>query len=118
RGSRGPWSRRRAVPGPGRRATGGGAPAGRAGRTGGGRAGGRVGAGARAGAPVTGLAFSAVLAHPADKRADHSIKLTELGAGLYAGEAADVPAGQWDLALSAARGPERQFLSKSRVILK
>ena len=91
---------------------------GRTARTADGRALVRVEAHDKAGAPVAGLVFAAVLAHPADKRADHSIKLTELRPGIYAGEAADVPAGQWDLVLTAARGAERQFLSKSRVILK
>jgi len=91
---------------------------GRAVRTADGRALVRVETRDKAGAPVTGLAFTAVLAHPADKRADRSIVLRELRPGLYAGEAADVAAGQWDLVLSAARGPERQFLSKSRLVLR
>jgi nitrogen fixation protein FixH len=78
----------------------------------------RVEARDKAGVPVTGLAFSAALERPTDKRADRRIALAELQAGLYGGKAADVAAGQWDLILEADRAGERLFVSKTRVFLK
>jgi len=68
--------------------------------------------------PLTGLSFSALLSHPADKRADRSIGLNEAAAGIYRGRAAQVPPGQWDLVIEAERGGERMFLSRNRVMLK
>ena len=78
----------------------------------------RVEARDKAGAPLTGLAFSAALERPIDKRADRRIALVELQTGLYGGKAADVAPGQWDLILEADRGGERLFVSKTRVFLK
>jgi nitrogen fixation protein FixH len=78
----------------------------------------RVEARDKAGAPLTGLAFSAALERPTDKRADRRIALVELHTGLYGGKAADVAPGQWDLVLEADRGGERLFVSKTRVFLK
>jgi nitrogen fixation protein FixH len=78
----------------------------------------RVEARDKAGAPLTGLTFSAALERPTDKRADRRIALAELQSGLYGGKAADVAAGQWDLVLEADRAGERVFLSKTRVFLK
>ena len=78
----------------------------------------RVEARDKAGAPLTGLTFSASLDRPTDKRADRRIALAELQTGLYGGKAADVAPGQWDLVLEAERGGERLFVSKTRVFLK
>jgi nitrogen fixation protein FixH len=78
----------------------------------------RVEARDKAGVPLTGLAFSAALERPTDKRADRRIVLGELHTGLYGGKAADVAAGQWDLVLEVERGGERLFISKTRVFLK
>ena len=71
-----------------------------------------------AGAPLGGLAFSARLARPTDKRADRLIALTEQETGIYRGELGDVAPGQWDLVLEAERGAERLFLSRNRLVLK
>jgi len=71
-----------------------------------------------AGAPATGLAFSARLERPIDKGADRLVGLAEREAGTYGGEAADVAPGQWDLVLEAERAGDRVFLSRSRVVLK
>src|SRR5262245_56950167 len=68
--------------------------------------------------PLTGLTFSALLSHPADKRADRSIGLSEDDAGVYRGQMAQVAPGQWDLVLEAERGGERLFLSRNRMMLK
>ena len=78
----------------------------------------RVEARDKAGVPLSGLAFSAALERPIDKRADRRITLVELQTGLYGGKAADVAPGQWDLILEADRGGERLFVSKTRVFLK
>ncbi|HEX9321392.1 MAG TPA: FixH family protein [Xanthobacteraceae bacterium] len=72
----------------------------------------------RGGAPLSGLAFSAHLERPIDKRADRSVALREQGVGIYRGEAENLAPGQWDLVLEAERGSERLFLSKNRVELK
>jgi nitrogen fixation protein FixH len=69
------------------------------------------------GAPITGTAFIARLARPADKRADRPIVLAERESGIYRGEAQDVPPGQWDLVIEADGNNGRLFLSKNRVVL-
>lgn len=70
------------------------------------------------GRPMTGLKFQGRLERPIDKRADLPVELAEVGIGVYRGNAAAVAPGQWDLVLEAdARGGERMFLSKNRVIL-
>ncbi len=78
----------------------------------------RVEARDRAGVPLTGLAFSARLARPADKRFDRLVDLNEHEAGIYRGAIADIAAGQWDLLLEAERGTVRMFKSRDRVVLQ
>lgn len=68
--------------------------------------------------PLTGLIFSARLAHPTDKRADRDVSLAERETGRYRGEVSEVGPGQWDLVLAAERNGERLFLSHNRVLLK
>jgi nitrogen fixation protein FixH len=70
------------------------------------------------GALLTGIDFAARLSRPTDARADRLIVLTERAIGTYRGVAEDVAAGQWDLVIQAARGDERLFLSRNRVVLK
>jgi nitrogen fixation protein FixH len=70
------------------------------------------------GAPLTGLAISARLQRPIDKRADRLLTLAERETGIYRGGAKDVAAGQWTLVVEAARANERVFLSRHRVFLK
>jgi nitrogen fixation protein FixH len=70
-----------------------------------------------AGAPVSGVAAEARLAHPADARRDQRIALRERAPGTFEGSA-DVPPGQWDLLLEFSRADEPQFRSKSRVVLR
>jgi nitrogen fixation protein FixH len=71
----------------------------------------------RDGAPLPGLALSARLARPTDKRADRIFTLGERSAGRYFGEASDVAAGIWDLEVEADRDGERRFRSKNRITL-
>jgi nitrogen fixation protein FixH len=70
------------------------------------------------GAPLTGLAVSARLQRPTDKRADRLIALAERETGLYRGATDEVAAGQWDLIIEAGRAGGRQFLSRNRTALK
>jgi nitrogen fixation protein FixH len=69
------------------------------------------------GKPVSGLTFQGRLERPADKRADLSVELAEVGIGIYRGTAATVAPGQWDLVLEGDARGERMFLSKNRVLL-
>jgi nitrogen fixation protein FixH len=70
------------------------------------------------GAPITGMAFSALLERPTDKRADRFIALIDNGNGVYRGDAYDVTPGQWDMVLVAERNAHRLFRSKNRVVLR
>lgn len=78
----------------------------------------RIDARDRAGGPVSGMAFSAQLARPADKRGDRFVTLSDIGGGAYRGSAEDVAPGQWDLIIQAERGGERVFLSRNRLVLQ
>ncbi len=69
-----------------------------------------------AGQPLRGLAAMARLVHPADQRDDHVVALRETGPGEFRGSAT-AAAGQWDLVLELARGGNRVFRSKNRVLL-
>jgi nitrogen fixation protein FixH len=69
-------------------------------------------------APVSGVAFAARLSRPTDRRGDRTVALGEREAGLFAGRAFDVAAGQWDLVLEATNGSERVFLSRNRLTLQ
>ncbi len=72
----------------------------------------------RDGRPVTGLAVTARLAHPALTRADHIGLLTETGPGLYAAVVPRVQPGAWTLVLEAERAGQRVFASRNRIMLK
>lgn len=86
----------------------------------------RAGEGARlridardaAGAPLGGMGFTARLERPTDVRGDRGFVLTERETGIYSGQAADVAPGQWELIVEAARGNERVFLSRNRVVMQ
>ncbi|MCZ7657477.1 MAG: FixH family protein [Xanthobacteraceae bacterium] len=78
----------------------------------------RVEARDRAGAPLAGLAFSARLARPADKRLDREIALAERESGIYRGTLEDVALGQWDLVLEAERASASLFRARNRVVLR
>ena len=70
------------------------------------------------GTPLSGLKFSGRLERPTDKRVDRAVELAESGIGVYRGGATDVLPGQWDLVIEGeARGGERLFFSRNRVIL-
>jgi nitrogen fixation protein FixH len=71
----------------------------------------------REGKAPFGVTAVARLAHPTDRRSDIAIELPEISAGRYAAEASPA-AGQWDLIVELARGEERLFRSKSRMIIK
>jgi nitrogen fixation protein FixH len=66
------------------------------------------------GQEVSGVAFSATFAAPADKKKDVSFDLSETASGHYEG-AAQVDGGGRDLILTAKRGDREIFRSKNRI---
>jgi nitrogen fixation protein FixH len=77
----------------------------------------RVEAHDKDGKPVTGLKFQGRFERPADKRADLSVALAEIGIGVYRGRGETIAPGQWDLVLEGDGATGRMFLSKNRVVL-
>jgi nitrogen fixation protein FixH len=70
------------------------------------------------GQPLSGLSFRGMLERPTDKRADLAMALSELGNGVYRGNAGAIAPGQWDLVIEGDMvGRGRMFLSKNRVML-
>jgi nitrogen fixation protein FixH len=68
------------------------------------------------GRPLYGLAATARLVHPADKRDDRVVLLRATGPGEFRG-VTPAAAGQWDLVIELARDDTRVFRSKNRVML-
>jgi len=71
----------------------------------------------RAGAPLSGIGFTARLARPTDKRADRVVTLAERSSGAFRGTTSGIDPGQWDLVIEADGNAGRLFLSTTRVIL-
>lgn len=69
-----------------------------------------------AGRPLPGLQASVNLSHPADRRADQPVTLSEDVSGHFRGTAAPI-AGQWDVVIELSRDGERLFRSRNRVVL-
>jgi len=69
------------------------------------------------GTALTGLAASARLMHPTDKRADHTVALSAAGPGRFVGST-DAMAGQWELVLELSRDGTRMFRSRNRVFMR
>lgn len=78
----------------------------------------RVQAQDRNGNPITGLSFTGRLERPADRRADRSVELVDMGDAIYRGKVTELAPGLWDLVLDGEAGGERMFLSKNRLVLK
>jgi nitrogen fixation protein FixH len=72
----------------------------------------------RTGGPVAGLAIEARLEHPATRQQDHAETLRETAPGVYEAPLANVHGGSWTLAITALRGDDPVFTSRSRVVLK
>lgn len=70
-----------------------------------------------AGAPLAGMAATAVFARPTDQRLDRTVAVSENAPGHFHGSA-DIAAGQWDLIIELSRQGERQFRSKNRVVIR
>ena len=72
-----------------------------------------------AGRPLAGLAATARLAHPTDKRLDRIVELTESTAGNFAGRGAapNALAGQWNLVVELTRDGSRVFRSRNRIFV-
>lgn len=69
------------------------------------------------GRPLTGMTATARLMHPADKRADHVVALTDAAPGVFKGNT-DAVAGQWVLVIELARDGTRMFRSSNRVFIR
>ena len=65
-----------------------------------------------AGQPLAGLAATARLAHPTDRRADLTVALGENAAGHVSRRRPTAVAGQWDLVIELSRDGERLFRSQ------
>jgi nitrogen fixation protein FixH len=69
------------------------------------------------GRPLAGLQAVARLAHPADRRTDQAVELSENTSGRFGGSAEAI-AGQWDVIIELSRDGQRLFRSRNRVILQ
>jgi len=69
------------------------------------------------GTPLTGLRASARLVHPADRRADRTVALTEDAPGRFHGTDAPL-SGQWALVIELSRDGARVFRSRNWVFLQ
>ncbi len=67
--------------------------------------------------PIQGLAVTAALEFPADKKLDQRATATEAEPGDYRADASMRP-GQWDLVIEAKRDGERLFRSRNRIVLR
>lgn len=67
--------------------------------------------------PLSGLDASITLIHPNDRRRDRPLEMQADGPGRFRGALAPTP-GQWDLVIELARGGERLFRSRERIILR
>jgi nitrogen fixation protein FixH len=69
------------------------------------------------GTSLSGLTATASLAHPADRRLDRDLAVTQDGPGHFRG-VTRTAVGQWDLVIELARDGTRRFRSKNRIILR
>ncbi len=69
------------------------------------------------GTPLSGLTATASLAHPADRRLDRDLAMTQDGPGHFRGVTATA-VGQWDLVIELSRDGTRRFRSKNRIVLR
>jgi len=69
------------------------------------------------GLALAGLTATAELHRPTDAREDHTVALAESAPGHFTGTTA-AASGQWDVLIEFARGSERMFRSRNRVVLQ
>jgi nitrogen fixation protein FixH len=69
------------------------------------------------GRPVAGLAATAQLHHPASRRNDQALTVSERIPGHFSGIGEPV-VGQWDLLIELSRDNKRLFRSRNRVVLQ
>ena len=72
----------------------------------------------KAGAPVSGLVFTARLERPTHRAEDRTLTLAERDIGIYVGTMDDLEPGQWDLHLEGAGSEGIVFRSRNRLFLK
>ena len=84
----------------------------------------RIDARDKQGAPLTGMAFTAVFKRPAEDSDDISVVLSEAGSGTYSGRIDEIGLGQWTLVLTGegidpqTGNPQQMFLSQSRINIR
>ncbi len=78
----------------------------------------RVDARDGAGAPVTGIGFTARLARPTTTAEDGIVTLSETSPGLYVGTAPKIEPGSWTVTLEADDGTARLYRSRNRITVK
>ena len=71
----------------------------------------------KSGAALSGLAFVAVLKHPAQEGVDVSVVLAESRPGHYVSVLGDLPAGNWLLEIEASKADKRLFRSENRLFM-
>jgi len=69
------------------------------------------------GRPLNRIEAVARLAHPTDRRLDHTLDMPAAGSGRFVGQTV-ATAGQWDLIVDLLRDDERMFRSRERIVLK
>jgi len=69
------------------------------------------------GTPLPGLTATASLAHPADRRLDRDLAITQDGPGHFRA-VSGTAVGQWDLVIELSRDGTRRFRSKNRIVLR
>lgn len=68
------------------------------------------------GAPLAGMAATALFARPTDRRLDRTAAVSEYAPGRFRGSAV-IAAGQWDLIIELSRRGDRLFRSKNRIVI-
>jgi nitrogen fixation protein FixH len=71
----------------------------------------------RLGEPLEGIAWTATLQRPTDKREDRTLTLAEGPGRVHAGVLPGIAAGQWDLVVATRPGTARSYQSKTRLVL-
>jgi nitrogen fixation protein FixH len=69
------------------------------------------------GAALAGLAATAALVHPTDRRRDRDLEMTEDAPGHFTGTS-EAGSGQWDVIIELSRDGARMFRSKNRIVLR
>jgi nitrogen fixation protein FixH len=69
------------------------------------------------GGPLEGVAWTATLQRPTDKREDRTVTLAEGQGGVHVGVLPGIAAGQWDLVVETRAETGHSYRTKSRLVL-